>query len=70
MINGRSVPAGSGSYFYQSKDEDGSEVVFFGPNYSFWTYKDERTEDCIFSLEPLTPAVAPADRPRPRALRP
>jgi hypothetical protein len=43
-INGRSLPAGSGSYFYQS--DDGSEVVFFGPNMSYWDYNDERTEDC------------------------
>jgi hypothetical protein len=47
VINGLSIPAGSGSYFYQSVD--GSEVVFFGPDRSFWEYKGERAENCVVS---------------------
>ncbi|HSF12140.1 MAG TPA: hypothetical protein VLA50_04140 [Erythrobacter sp.] len=45
IINGLSIPAGSGSYFYQSTD--GSEVVFFGPEMSYWEYKGERAENCV-----------------------
>lgn len=45
VINGLSLPAQSGSYFYQSID--GSEVVFFGPDQSYWEYKGERAEDCV-----------------------
>ena len=45
VINGLSMPAQSGSYFYQTLD-DGAEIVFFGPDQSYWVYKDERADNC------------------------
>lgn len=68
--NGVRYPAQSGSYFFQGTDAappvDGEPiVVMFGPDFGFWDFRGERSDDCEERTVPASSrGAAGADRRR------